>query len=387
MHQNDVQEVREQVRRVLTKSLVPKIESSENTGVFCREVHKELGALGLAAPILPEAFGGADNPYYQLAVAEEMGYFNNGFGLSSLVSTCLFGGNVARHGTEIQKKKYLPDIVSGETMGCWALTEPMVGSDAVSVQSKAYRDGDTYTLNGVKTFITNAPISDVFLVIAREVNRTGEPLAQGIEGGTVFLLERNMPGLRTGLPFKKMGHRSSPTGEIFLENVKVHESQVLGKPGKAFYDMKHSLDVERVVFSGLATGMMQFCVDRTLKYTLERTQFGQPIANFQMIQDKLAQMVVLLETAREYLYLINDRMAKGEKINLEAAITKLVVAENTKRVTDMAVQCHGGYGYMAEYEVERCLRDAKLFEIGAGTSEILKLIIAKQAYKNFQTKK
>ena len=351
MHQNDVQEVREQVRRVLTKSLVPKIESSENTGVFCREVHKELGALGLAAPILPEAFGGADNPYYQLAVAEEMGYFNNGFGLSSLVSTCLFGGNVARHGTEIQKKKYLPDIVSGETMGCWALTEPMVGSDAVSVQSKAYRDGDTYTLNGVKTFITNAPISDVFLVIAREVNRTGEPLAQGIEGGTAFLLERNMPGLRTGLPFKKMGHRSSPTGEIFLENVKVHESQVLGKPGKAFYDMKHSLDVERVVFSGLATGMMQFCVDRTLKYTLERTQFGQPIANFQAISFKLADMATTIEAAELLTRNAADLKNHKKSHTLEAAMAKYYASEVAVKVSTEAVQIHGGMGVTDDMRV------------------------------------
>ncbi len=384
MHSKDVLEVREQLRRVLTKSLSPKIEDSENTGTFCADVHKELGALGLAGPILPEEFGGADNAYFQLAVAEELGYFNNGFGLSSLASTCLFGANVARNGTPDQKKKYLPTIASGESIGCWALTEPMVGSDAINVQAKAFRDGDTYILNGVKTFITNAPISDVFIVIAREVNHKGDPLAAGIEGGTAFILERGLDGLRTGQPFKKMGHRSSPTGEIFMDQVKVSAAQVLGQPSKAFYDMKHSLDVERVVFSGLATGMMQFCLDRTLKYTLERTQFGKPLAEFQLIQDKVAQMTVLLETAREYLYLITDRMAKGENVNREAAIVKILVAENTRRVTDMAVQCHGGYGYMAEYEVERCLRDSKLFEIGAGTSEIQKLIIAKQEYKNFQ---
>ncbi len=384
MNSEDVLEVRAQLRKVLTKSLLPQVESSEETGEFCSSVHRELGGLGLLAPIFPEEFGGADNLYLQLAVAEEFGYFCNGFGLSSLASTCLFGANVARHGTLEQKKKYLPGIASGEKMGCWALTEPMIGSDAVGIQTTAVKKDDHYLVNGTKTFITNAPIGDHFIVIAKEPPAAGATQnANGFNRGIALILERTTPGLKTGQAFKKMGHRSSPTGEVFLENVKVPLSQVLGERGRAFHDMKYSLDVERIVFSGLATGMMKFCIEKTLKYTSERQQFGKAISDFQMVQDKIAQMMVHYESAREYLYMAIDRLSKGESVVREAAVAKLLVAESVRKVTDMAVQCHGGYGYIEEYQVERCLRDSKLFEIGAGTSEIQKLIIAKQTFKDF----
>ncbi len=376
-----VAEVATATRKVLKDTLSPHIESSEHSGRFCIEAHRALGAAGLVAPLFPVEFGGADSMLVQLVVAEEMGYFNSGFGLSSLVSSCLFGGNVARHGTPVQKELYLPEIASGEKIGCWALTEPQIGSDAVSIKTTAQLKNSKYVINGTKTFITNGPIADHFIVITREVDSSGQPKGQGIDGGIAFILDRGMKGLSTGQPFKKMGHRSSPTGEIFLDNVEVGADKILGQPGKAFYDMKHSLDIERVIFSGLATGLMRFCIEATSKYVLNREQFGKSISEFQMIQDKIARMSALYESARIYLYYTLEKLENGENVNKEAAITKLLVAQNSKEVADHAVQCHGGYGYVEEYLVERCLRDSKLFEIGAGTSEVLRLIAAKQVLK------
>lgn len=378
-----IEEIRSSAQKVLRKELLPKVEESEAKAEFARDVHRSLGQLGLVAPMLPEAYGGANSLLAQLVVSEEMGYVDNGFGLSSLASTCLYGANVARHGSEEQKQKYLPPIVSGERIGCWALTEPEIGSDALSVKTTAQKKGSKYILNGAKTFITNAPIAEDFIVLARLVDENGQPVGKGIDGGVAFLLERDMKGLSTGSPLKKMGHISSPTGEVFMENVEVDAEQMLGEEGKAFYDMKYSLDVERVVFSGLATGLMRFCLDATLKYTMERKQFGRPIAEFQLIQDMVARMSMWYETSRSYLYKTLEKLEAGQGINREAAIVKLMVAEAARKVSDMAVQCHGGYGYMKEYQVERAFRDSKLFEIGAGTSEIQKLIIAKQTYREF----
>ncbi|MCB0367677.1 MAG: acyl-CoA dehydrogenase family protein [Bdellovibrionaceae bacterium] len=378
-----MEELRASAQKVLQNELLPKVEESESKAEFARDVHRSLGQLGLAGPMLPEAYGGADSLMAQLVVAEEMGYVDNGFGLSSLASTCLYGANVARHGTEAQKQKYLPSIIDGSRIGCWGLTEPEIGSDALSIKATAQKKGDGYILNGAKTFITNAPIADDFVILARLTDENGKPVGKGIDGGVAFILEKGMKGLSTGKPFKKMGHISSPTGEVFMENVEVGPELLLGEEGRAFYDMKYSLDVERVIFSGLATGLMRFCLDATLKYTMERKQFGVPIAEFQMVQDKVAQMSMWYESSRTYLYQTLHKLEAGQSVNREAAIAKLLVAEGARHVADMAVQCHGGYGYMKEYQVERALRDSKLFEIGAGTSEIQKLIIAKQTYKEF----
>ncbi len=378
-----VNAMRDSLRKILSQELVPRIEESEKSGEFCFQAHRALGEQGLLAPLFPASCGGADDIWGQLIVAEEMGFYNAGFGLSSLASTCLFGANVARTGTSVQKEKYLPSVATGEKIGCWGLTEPAVGSDATGVKTTAQKKGSHYLLNGSKTFITNAPIADYFIVIARELKEDGNPLEEGFKGGTAFILERSMKGLTTGQPFKKMGHRSSPTGEIFLENVKVNSEQVLGSPGSAFAEMKYSLDVERVIFSGLAIGMMKFCLEKTARYVLQRKQFGRAIASFQMIQDHLAKMATLTDASEKYLHSVTEKLAREGNVNKEAAMVKLFIAESLKEVTDRAVQCHGGYGYMEEYEVERYSRDSKLFEIGAGTSEIQKTIIAKQLLKDF----
>lgn len=259
-------------------------------------------------------------------------------------------------------------------MGCWALTEPQVGSDALSIKTTTRKDGDQYIINGAKTFITNGPIADYFLVITRESGT-------GIEGGTAVILEKGMPGLSVGKPLEKMGNKSSPMSEVFIDNVRVTSDHILGKPGKGFFDMKSSLDVERIVYSALAVGMMRFCLDTSIKYGGQRQQFGKPILHFQLVQEKIARMSAAYEVCSTYLYKAVDMIMNGEDVNKQAAILKYVTAEKSNMVANEAIQIHGGYGYMTEYQVERVLRDTKALEIGAGTSEIQKLIIAKQAIK------
>ncbi len=387
--QDAVNEVRSLARKILAKELAPQVERTEESGEFCREALIKLGDAGLAAPMLPEPWGqgelatsstSASGLLLQTVVAEEMGFVSSGFGLSVLASVGLFGGNVGRQATKEQKEKYLPGIASGKKIGCWALTEPGVGSDAVSIKARCERQGDSYVINGSKTFITNAPIADYFIVLTREYGADGKPV-EGFQGGTAFILERGMEGLRTGKPFHKLGHLSSPTGEVFMENVKVPSSHVLGKPGAAFLGMKTSLDIERAIFSGLGVGLMQFCLEAVIKYGAQRKQFGVPILEHQLIQDKIAQMAASLDMTRHYQYMVLDKLSRGETANKEAAVLKLLGAQLANASTTEAVQCMGGYGYMREYQVERCMRDAKLYEIGGGTNEIQKMIIAKQVIK------
>lgn len=370
---NDYSEVRDTVRKLLAKELFPEIDSWESKGEFARPVLSKLAKLGLAAPMLPEPYG-MNDLMAQAIVAEEMGYVSSGFGLSTLASIDLFGFNIGKLGTEEQKKKYLPGIVSGEKIGCWALTEPEVGSDAAAIQTKCKKVGNDYVINGSKTFITNAPIADYFIIMTRDESGKDRE-------ATAFVLERGLSGLRTGKPFHKLGHLSSPTGEIFLENVKVSASNVLGKPKEAFKGMKESLDVERAIFSSLAIGMIQFCLDTMVKYGSQRKQFGVPILDHQMMQDKVADVSAKLDVIRTYAYDVIKKLSSGSVINKEAAILKLLASQWVFEAANHAVQSLGGYGYMKEYHVERFLRDAKLFEIGGGTSEIQKLIIAKQTIK------
>ncbi len=375
-----MQAVRDSTRKVLKQNLLPVLEEQERKGEFALGVHREMGKLQLLAPMFSEPFG-MNDLWLQYALADEFGYYSSGYGLSSLASTCLFGANVDRYGTTEQKENYLPQIANGEKIGCWALTEPERGSDALGIQTRCVRDGADFVINGSKTFITNAPIADYFLVIAREFDGSNEPVGKGMKGGVCFLLERGIEGLTTGSPFKKMGHLSSPTGEVFLNDVRVSETAVLGEVGNAFKDMKHSLDVERIIFSGLGLGMMRFCIDQTLNYTKERKQFGQAISEFQMIRDMVAQMSCMYETSRAVLEESLGNLVAGKDVNHLAAVVKLQISESVAKVANLAVQCHGGYGYMQEYHVERYLRDAKLFEIGAGTSQVQKLIIASTLYK------
>lgn len=375
MEQSELNEVRRLAREFARRELLPIVEKCDEEERFPREVFAKLVETKLHVLQFEEEYGGVGSLQALAVAAEELARVDPGFTLSVMASSQLCGYNVMRLGTAEQKRRYLGGIAAGK-IGCWALTEPDTGSNAVGIQTRAVRDGDHYRLNGSKTFITNAPIADYFIVLARE-------FGEGIEGGTAFVLERGLPGLEVSKPLKKMGHRSSPTGQIFLADCKVPASSVLGAPGKAFIDMKHSLDLERLGFMGIALGLMKECRDRAIEYARVRKQFGKAIAEFQLVQEHLADMVAKVELSEAYLEKGFALYHAGEPLTFHAAVLKTVGAEWCVSVADRAVQVLGGNGYMREYTVERLLRDARLFPIGGGTSEINKLIVAREAIKRY----
>ncbi len=367
--------LRDEVRRFNLKELAPGAEECDEKESFPLDVLRHAAGLGYVGPHLPEQYGGMGDYYAKAVVYEENCRVSFGYNLSLNASDLIFANNIARHGTEEQKQKYLPGIIRGEKTGCWALTEPDAGSDALSISTNWKKDGGDYIINGRKTFITNAPIADFFIVIARKPGTTKA------EGGCAFILERGMQGLSTGKPFKKLGGRCSPTGEVVLEDVRVSKDQLLGKEGNGFKDMFASLDVERAYTPLSSIGIAQACLDEAVVYVKQRKQFGQYLSEFQLIQEKLAVMSAELEVARHYVYNLIELMVRGKRITKEASIAKLFASDMVNRSAREAIQIMGGYGYMREYKVERYFRDAKLLEIGAGTSEIQKLIIARELLK------
>lgn len=370
----ELKEIRKLARDFARKELAPVVERSEASETFALDVFRKLTETKLHVLNLPEEYGGAESLYGLTIVAEELSRVDPGFVLSVMASSQLFGYNVLRMGTPAQKDRYLRGIADEAKIGCWALTEPDTGSDAVGIRTRAVKDGDSYRLTGSKTFITNAPIADYFIVLAREEGA-------GIEGGTAFVLERGDAGMELSTPLKKMGHRTSPTGQIFLNDCRVPLSRVLGQPGRAFFDMKHSLDLERLGFMGIGMGLMKECFDRAVAYSATRKQFGKPIAEFQLVQEHIADMACKIELLQAYMERGFALHAAGKPVLYEAAILKTVGAEWCVQVADRAVQVLGGNGYMREYAVEKLLRDARLFPIGGGTSEINKLIVAREVFK------
>jgi alkylation response protein AidB-like acyl-CoA dehydrogenase len=364
------------IRKFLEKELVPIVEKIDEEERFPLELYKKLGDMGFIGSYLPLKYGGGDGDFFgKCILAEEIAKVSAGFEMSVDLSGVIYANPIYRFGSEGQKRKYLPPVLKGEALGSWALTEPNAGSDALSIRTTAKREGDYYLINGSKTFITNAPIADFFVVQTRTSGK-------GIAGGTAFILERGMPGLSTGPKFKKMGHRPSPTGEIFLDDVRVHESQRLGEEGQAFIDAFNCLDVERALGPFNYLGIAQGCLEAAITYSKERVQFGQPIANFQLIQAKLADMAASIDVARTYAYRCAWMVDHKIPLHQAASISKLFSSRVAVECADQAMQIFGGYGYMKEYPVERYYRDAKLSEIGAGTSEIQRLVIARELLKS-----
>jgi len=370
------------VRRFLADRVAPFVSEMERNNSFDRAAFEAAGSLGFIAPYLPEIYGGAGLDLKSAAtVYEEMSRIDAGFAMSVFVSAVLFSRNIFLWGTEEQRLRYLPPVAVGKKIGCWALTEPSSGSDAFSIQTVYVKDGDGYRLRGNKTFITNAPIADYFLIIARDHDDPGNKKA------TWFIMERGTEGLTLSKPFDKMGLCTSPTGEIFLDDVYVPRQQVLGEEGRGFPMMMQSLDVERCLGSVVSIGIASACLDASVLYSQQRSQFGKTISEFQLIKEKLAEMMAGIELARTYLYHTIELIQKGALINTEAAICKLFASQVAVRCASEAVQIHGGYGYIKEYPVERYYRDAKLYEIGGGTNEIQKLIIAGKILEKSRAKK
>jgi isovaleryl-CoA dehydrogenase len=361
------------VRDFCEKNVKPVEEENDKKGGCPQglvDAMKELGLFGIG---VPDAYGGSFKDYFTLTlVSEELSRYSPSLATLMGASSQLFGNNLAKHGTEEQKKKYLPKIASGEWIGCMGLTEPGAGSDAVGLSTRAVKDGDSYVLTGSKTFISNAPICDVAYVYATLDK------GKGAKGISTFIVERDFPGFTVGKGFDKMGLRSSPTGELFFDECRVPAGNLVGGvEGIGVKQMMAGLDTERVCWSSMALGLAQGAFEEALAYSKERQQFGTQIFNFQMVQKLLADMATDIEAGRLLTYNAAVTIDQGGNSRLGASYAKLFTCDMVMRVTTDAVQVHGGYGYMKEYRVERMMRDAKVFAIGAGTSEVQRLIICR----------
>lgn len=366
--------IREAARKFARKEIAPLADKMDREEEMDRGLLAKIAELGYLGMSIPPEYGGSFTDHLTgTLISMEFAAACAGTVTTMGASAGLFGGNLAANGTEEQKRRYLPKIASGEWLGCMGLTEPNAGSDAFSISTRAEKRGDRYILNGTKIFISNSPIADVALIYA-----TVDP-NQGRKGISTFIVEKDFPGYSTGKKFEKMGLRSSPTGEIVLEDCEVPEENLVGgKPGLGFKQMVVGLTGERIGWSAIAVGLAKAAFTAAYKYSMEREQFGTPIFQFQMIQDYLARMSTDVSLGEQTCMCSAKMLDEGYDITLAAAKCKLFCTDMVMRVTTDAVQVHGGYGYMRDFPVERYMRDAKVFAIGAGTNEVQKLLIAHQ---------
>jgi len=372
---------KESVRKFAEKEISPGTLERDLKGEFHWEGWKKAGEFGLLGLPIPEEYGGGGADILTMMAAMEgygYGCKDSGFNLSMSAHMVLCEIPIWKFGTEEQKRNYLPKLCRGEWIGAYALTEPEAGSDAFSLRTTATRRGDHYALNGTKIFITNGPIADVIVVF------TTLDRALGTRGITAFIVEKGCAGFSVSKELDKMGARSSPTGELVFEDCIVPAKNMLGQAGQGVAIVLESLEWERACLLTARIGVMERALDRCLRYASERVQFGKPIGQFQLIQEKLANMKVRLETARLMVYKAGWMKQQGIPAHLEASIAKLYISECSVQSALDAVQIHGGYGYMREFEVERELRDVVAATIGAGTSEIQKQIIARELLKKYE---
>ncbi|MBI2930951.1 MAG: acyl-CoA dehydrogenase family protein [Planctomycetes bacterium] len=365
--------LRQTVRAFAEREVAPRAAAADEAERLPPENFAGLAKLGLMGMALPEDLGGSGLDMLSCTlVVEELARACASTALSLGVHTVLASHFIHRNADDAQRRRFLPAMATGEKIGAWALTEPGAGSDALSLSTRAARDGRAYLLNGRKMFITNGSIADVVVVFAKTKPELGP------KGISTFVLERGMPGFAAQPPFKKMGCRASPTCELVLENVRVPEENRLGAEGDGLRQLMEGLNYERTVLSGYPLGVAQAAFECALKYAKERQQFGKPIGQFQLIQEMLADMHTELLAARLMVYRAAAELDAGRLTNTTAAAAKLFAAGMGVRVAMNAVQVLGGYGYMREFPAERYLRDAKLAEIGAGTSQIMKLVIGRE---------
>ncbi|USK77081.1 acyl-CoA dehydrogenase [Peribacillus frigoritolerans] len=368
------QMIKEMVREFAEKEIKPIAIELDAKSMFAEDVFKKMGQLGLLGIPFPEEYGGSGGDTISYAIAvEEVGKACGGTGLSYAAAVSLGASPIYYFGTEEQKQKYLVPITTGETLAAFGLTEPNAGSDAGGTRTTAVLDGDEYVINGEKTWITNASYSRTVTVTAV----SGKD-SKGKNIISAFIVPTDTQGLTINSNYEKMGVRASNTCEIILDNVRVPKGNLLGDPDKGFKQFLFTLDGGRISIAALAVGIAQAAFDRALAFSKERIQFGKTISNFQAIQFKLADMAMEIELARNMVYKAAWLKDNKKPFAKEAAYAKLFASETAFRASNQAIQIHGGSGYMREYEVERYLRDAKLLEIGEGTSEIQRLVIARQ---------
>ena len=369
----DVNALREMVHRWAQERLKPMAAEIDTSNEFPNELWQEMGALGMLGITVPEEYGGVDMGYLAHVIAvEEVARASASVSLSYGAHSNLCVNQIKLNGNPEQKAKYLPKLVSGEHVGALAMSEPNAGSDVVSMKLRAEKRNDHYRLNGNKYWITNGPDADTLVVYAKT-----DPDA-GSKGITAFLIEKEMTGFSTSPHFDKLGMRGSNTAELIFEDVEVPFENVLGEEGKGVRVLMSGLDYERVVLSGIGTGIMAACLDEVMPYMVERKQFGQPIGNFQLMQGKIADMYTAMNTARAYVYEVAKACDRGQVTRQDAAACVLYASEQAMVQAHQAVQALGGAGYLSDNPVGRIFRDAKLMEIGAGTSEIRRMLIGRE---------
>ena len=365
--------ISEMIRSFSAKEIVPNIKEWDDNQIFPVHVFKKLGELGLMGVLVPQEYGGSGFGYAEYVTAiEELAKVDPSVGLSMAAHNSLCTGHIMQFGNEEQKKKYLPKLASAEYLGAWGLTEHNTGSDSGGMSTTAVKDGDDWVLNGAKNFITHAISGDVSVVIVR----TGEK--GDSKGMSAFIVEKGTPGLTSGKKEDKLGMRASETAELIFDNCRVPQANLLGNVGDGFVQAMKVLDGGRISIAALSLGIAKGAYEAALKYAKERVQFGKPIAQHQAVAFKLADMATTIEASELLIYKAVGKKNANQKVTLDGAMAKYYSSEVAVKVSTDAVQVLGGYGYTKDFPVERFYRDSKLCTIGEGTSEIQKIVIAKQ---------
>jgi isovaleryl-CoA dehydrogenase len=369
----DVNALRDMVHRWAQDRVKPIAAEVDRTNEFPAELWREMGELGLLGITVDPEWGGAGMSYLAHVIAtEEIARASASVSLSYGAHSNLCVNQIKLNGTDEQRQTYLPKLISGEHVGALAMSEPSAGSDVVSMQLRAEKRNGYYVLNGNKYWITNGPDADTLVVYAKT------DMDAGSKGITAFIVEKSMTGFSTSPHFDKLGMRGSNTAELIFENVEVPFENVLGSEGKGVRVLMSGLDYERVVLSGIGTGIMAACLDEVMPYMVERKQFGQSIGDFQLMQGKIADMYTAMNTARAYVYEVARACDRGQVTRQDAAACVLYASEEAMKVAHQAVQAMGGAGFLSDSPVSRIFRDAKLMEIGAGTSEIRRMLIGRE---------
>ena len=360
------------------REIIPNAARWDREERFPHEIIPAMGAMGLLGMQIPEQYGGAGMAFLDYVVAlEEIARADASLGLTMASHNSLCTGHIFLAGNEAQRHKYIPRLASGKVLGGWGLTEPGSGSDAGAAQARAVRTGDGWALSGSKTFITQGSVGEIYVILAS----TAPELKQ--KGLTAFIVERGTPGFRTGRKIEKMGLHASDTTELVLEDVRVPDEQRLGEINQGFFDTLKILDKGRIGIGAWAVGIGRAAFEAALKYSKERVQFGKPIAEFQAIAHMLADMATELDAARLLVWRGAWMQDQKMRTTRESSVAKYYAARATMRACNSAIQIHGGYGYTREFDVERYLRDAKLAEIGEGTNEVQKMVIARELLKDW----
>ena len=365
--------IKQTVRDFAEKEIGPRAEEIDATDQFPADIFKRMGELGLLGIPFAEAYGGGGGDYLSLLIAlEEIARISGTVAIILDAQTSLCCEPIYLFGTEAQKKKYLPALVSGKKIGAFGLTEPDAGSDAGATRTRAVRDGNEWIINGQKQFITNGSLADVLVITAKTAPE------KGTGGISAFIIEKGTPGFQVGRDEKKMGLKGSVTSQLFFENCRIPAENLLGKENEGFKQFLTTLDAGRLAISAMAVGLAQGAFEKSVSYAKERVQFNKPIAEFEAIQWMIADMATDIEAARMMVQRAAWLKGQGVRFTREAAMAKLFSTEVSERVCYKAIQIHGGYGYVRDYAVERMYRDQRLCAIGEGTNEIQRLVIARQ---------